>query len=462
MTSILRSAWCAALSLSLLTTTSHGQAGDPGAPGPFNAGQRSVTVTRPNSTTFPAQVYYPATTSGLNAPLNASGAPYPVITFGHGFLQPVERYQSTLEHLATWGFLVIASESNLGLFPSHSGFAADLSQSLTWLEEQHAQPGSFFTGVVDVGAYGASGHSMGGGCSILAAASDPRIRAVANLAAANTNPSAVAAMPAVQIPISLIAGSSDSITPVANHGQLMYAAGDWPRQLPLIQGGWHCGFQDFSTFGCDSGPLARAEQLLLTRRLLTSFFRLYLKDDQSMWPLVWGPDAAADPRITTTSQSNIAVLPAAPQASNFGGREAELLIEIRNLGPEPSVFAIEVSGLTWPVALTPSQTPTIAPSGSSSVTVRASIPAGYPAASRAAVVSARSLVDGGTRAWASVQFKRLCRADLDRNGLLNIEDFLAMVNLFAAGSPDADIDNNGLLNIEDFLAFVNAYATGCE
>ncbi|MHC4834329.1 MAG: alpha/beta hydrolase, partial [Planctomycetota bacterium] len=63
-------------------------------------------------------------------PFDASGGPYPVFSFGHGFLTPVSRYDSTLDHLATHGFLVIASRSGGELFPSHAAFAADLVHCL--------------------------------------------------------------------------------------------------------------------------------------------------------------------------------------------------------------------------------------------------------------------------------------------------------------------------------------------
>jgi dienelactone hydrolase len=66
---------------------------------------------------------------------------------------------------------------------------------LTYLEEQNADPASWLFGQVATAQFGVSGHSMGGGASILAAAADARIKAVANLAAAETNPSAIQASP---------------------------------------------------------------------------------------------------------------------------------------------------------------------------------------------------------------------------------------------------------------------------
>jgi hypothetical protein len=84
-----------------------------------------------------------------------------------------------------------------------------------------------------------SGHSMGGGASVLAAAADPRVRTLANLAAAETNPSAIGASASLAIPLCLISGSQDTIVPPGGNGQLMYENASPPRQLPLILGGHH-------------------------------------------------------------------------------------------------------------------------------------------------------------------------------------------------------------------------------
>ncbi len=57
--------------------------------------------------------------------------------------------------------------------------------------------------------------------------------------------------------------------------------------------------------------------------------------------------------------------------------------------------------------------------------------------------------------------EELCRADYDRNGELDIFDFLAFNNDFAAMNAKADFDGNGRFEIFDFLMFSNAYAVGC-
>ncbi|GIV04900.1 MAG: hypothetical protein KatS3mg016_0475 [Fimbriimonadales bacterium] len=149
---------------------------DYASPGFYRAGRRHVTVRRPNNTTFNAQLYYPATATGDNAPYDGSGAPYPAVSFGHGFLQPPERYRSTLEHLATWGYFVIATESGLEIFPNHRTYSEDMRHCLTYLEQQNADSSSPLFRQVATEQFGISGHSMGGGASILAAAADTRIR----------------------------------------------------------------------------------------------------------------------------------------------------------------------------------------------------------------------------------------------------------------------------------------------
>jgi acetyl esterase/lipase len=51
--------------------------------------------------------------------------------------------------------------------------------------------------------------------------------------------------------------------------------------------------------------------------------------------------------------------------------------------------------------------------------------------------------------------------DLSGDGRLNVDDFLALINLYAAGDRRADINEDGLLNIDDFHAFLNLFVLGC-
>jgi hypothetical protein len=55
----------------------------------------------------------------------------------------------------------------------------------------------------------------------------------------------------------------------------------------------------------------------------------------------------------------------------------------------------------------------------------------------------------------------LCYPDLDKNGTLDLFDFLAYVNLFNAQDGAADCEQNGVFNLFDFFCFVNLFNEGC-
>jgi dienelactone hydrolase len=277
-----------------VSSPAHATADDTSAPGSYAVGSTDVTVTAAGRS-FSAKVYYPAASAGSNKPVAAGE--FGVVAFGHGFLQGVSKYTSTLSHLASWGFIVAAPTSQGGLSPNHSAFADDLNATLAWFVAQDAATGSRFAGHVDERALGLSGHSMGGGASVLAAARNPQVKTVANLAAAETNPSAKAAAATSTTPMMLVAGSRDTIAPPASHQIPIYTAKLAPKQLRTITGGSHCGFMDSGGLFCDSGSIDRATQLGLTRRLLTDWFRYYLAGDTGRYDAVWGDAARTDPQV---------------------------------------------------------------------------------------------------------------------------------------------------------------------
>jgi len=378
------------------------------APGPYEAGWFRDVIERPGGGRFDARIWYPATDAGLEAPLDPSGGPYAVIAFGHGYLQDPEMYESTLEHLATWGFLVVAPESALGLFPNHRRFADDLRSSMDHMTAENDDPESRFFGVVDPEAFGLSGHSMGGGCSLLAAADEgPRLRAVANLAAAETNPSAIAAMPDVVAPVSLISGDADRIVPVETNGQRMYDATPAPRILPVLRGANHCGFEDSWTFGCDGGgSMGRPRQLELTRRLLTAFFMLHLRDEQSAWSDAWGPGLLLESDIATRIDPGAEFLPRVVRTSAAGGAVVEIPLVLANTSDVEQTFDLAVSFGRWPARVEPAVVGPIPPGGEAGLVVIVDVPTEGSAPRDRIAVSARTGRDDATRAVAGLVVQR--------------------------------------------------------
>jgi hypothetical protein len=130
------------------------------------------------------------------------------------------------------------------------------------------------------------GHSMGGGASFLAADNNTSIHALIGLAPAETNPSAIAVAPNVQVPSIVFSGSSDGVTPPAQHHIPMYdGVTSTCKSFVSIIGGAHCYFAN-TNFNCDFGEgtsstgisISRAEQQNATYSILDPWLDFNLKD----------------------------------------------------------------------------------------------------------------------------------------------------------------------------------------
>ncbi|MFN9785103.1 MAG: dienelactone hydrolase family protein [Planctomycetia bacterium] len=380
------------------------------APGPHAVGERTVSVARPDGSSFNALFYYPATSAGANAPFDPAGAPYPGITFGHGFLTDPALYASTNRHLASHGHFVLATTTQGGFLPNHSAFALDMRHCLTWLEQQDADAASPWFGAVDTARFGATGHSMGGGAAILAAAADARIKALAPLAPANTNPSSISAMASVRVPTRIVCGTQDTIVPTASNGQPMYDGCLAPRQILSILNGWHCGFVDtppVGGIGCDSGALPRAEQLAIVRRHLAAFFLLHLRGDQSKWNTVWGPQGASDATTSIVRDARARFTPSAARQAGVAGQVLDFALVVRNDGATATSYTLAVENNLWPASLSSGQTALLAPGQSETIHVLVTIPAASDYPTDRCLVSARSDLDGATRCYARLGSRRL-------------------------------------------------------
>ncbi len=251
--------------------------------------------TRGGEGSFDARLYLP-----LPLQPGTSEPPSPVLAFGHGYEASVDSYESTLAHLASWGMVVIAPRSAAGLFPDHAAFADDLLSALDWVVAEAGSTSSgWLGGPVDREARGLAGHSMGGGAALLAAARDPSIRAVATLAAAETDPSAVDVAAGIAAPVLFLAAADDAITPIDRHQRPMFEAkATGPAQLRTIVGGSHCGFLDLETLilslVCDDAAIGADAQRGLTRTILAAWLRHELAADPSVATLAWpeAPDGA--------------------------------------------------------------------------------------------------------------------------------------------------------------------------
>jgi dienelactone hydrolase len=382
-------------------------------PGAYFWGEREIVVSGVSGDVG-AKLYYPAASQGANADIAAGSGPFPAIAFAHGFFVIPENYDSTLRHLATHGYIVVATRSQQLTFdPNREQYVADFLDSISYLIDQNGAAGSFLEGQVDVAAIGASGHSLGGGVSILAAARDPRIRAVGNLSASALRDSGPIAPPPpppyaddevgdVRVPISLINGSLDAITPVSTNGQLLYDAANAPKLLPNIVGGYHVGFTDFPfppPFGDigQPGALPQEDNLALGRAELTVFFDLYLKQDQSVWRRNWGPERLSYPGVETQLDPGFELL--AGPATFLNSSEVRYELTVFNNSHAPDRYAFFAEDNLWDVQFDVLESPELAPGEFFTFHATVFLPSSPDALTDSVLFSARSERDGGTRAF---------------------------------------------------------------
>jgi len=103
-----------------------------------------------------------------DAPFAGSSGPYPLVILSPGFSMGAASYGWLAEHLASYGFVVVAPEHPEhfdgelnGLWQAPATRPADIVAVLDYMDEQVA-PGSPFENIVDVEHVAVVGHSYGG------------------------------------------------------------------------------------------------------------------------------------------------------------------------------------------------------------------------------------------------------------------------------------------------------------
>lgn len=214
----------------------------------------------------------------------SSGLGLPAVAFGHGYLQPALRYRGLLRHLASWGVVAAAPDTQRGPLGSHRLYSADLRTALDVCVGVRLGDGAIS---VDPERLGIAGHSTGGGAAVLAAADDARVRAVATVSPSEVRPSAMEAARRVAVPGLHLAGGRDLIAPAAAHAEVI--ADEWagPVTLRTIPKASHLGLAEgrhWSGLLLDGRP-ERATQAA-AKALLTAFFLAELGGQKRFRPLL--------------------------------------------------------------------------------------------------------------------------------------------------------------------------------
>jgi predicted dienelactone hydrolase len=230
------------------------------------------------------RIYYPVQSSGTDVPVLEGE--YPVLVFGHGFLIEWSAYQSFWEALAGEGYIVCFPNTETGLTPNHQDFALDLNSVVLLMQLENTNTSSIFYNRV-AAKTAILGHSMGGGSALLAAQNNTEIDAVITLAAAETNPSAIAASAQIEVPVLMLLGENDCVAPAAEHQLPMYEnLNSNCKVYAKLAEGTHCNFADANS-NCELGEtfcgsetsITKAAQIQTTLDLMTSWLAYTLKDN---------------------------------------------------------------------------------------------------------------------------------------------------------------------------------------
>lgn len=240
------------------------------------------------------KAYYPAQNTGTSS-LPATGS-FPSVVFAHGFSMTYTAYQHIWEYYVPKGFILLLVDMENGFTPDHSSFGADILFVGKTFKEKSAQDASFLLYQSHSGKTAFAGHSMGGGCAVLAASYEPSFPdALIGLAPAETNPSAISAAPSVIAPSCIFSGSFDAVTPPnTNHLPMYNELSSSCKIFVSITGGAHCYFANANA-ACDFGEtvsgtnptISRSQQQTITNSVFYPFLQVLLKEDNTQQNLLY-------------------------------------------------------------------------------------------------------------------------------------------------------------------------------
>jgi alpha-beta hydrolase superfamily lysophospholipase len=195
-----------------------------------------------------------ATDAYMGVPVSAHGH-FPVVMFSHGFGGYPEQSSFLTDHLATWGFVVVAPDhrsrdlkAEVSQTVGHSqSDVQDLRDALALVRQMDNTAGTLLSGKLDLTRVAALGHSAGGGAAITFAG-DAAVRTYVALAPAQGTP------PPAGKPGMIMQGTTDAVVPESGTLKL-YATLRGPKRLVLIDGAGHNAFDDACTIGAAQGGL---------------------------------------------------------------------------------------------------------------------------------------------------------------------------------------------------------------
>jgi dienelactone hydrolase len=270
---------------------------DTAAPGPYGVGMTTMTFTRPSTTTgaprpLETVIWYPIDTAGGGQPqIDASpatrGGPFPVVTFSHGDAGTPDEASYFTEHLASWGFVVVApahfgnrkQDCPCSAEAENDAFANRVPDIIFALDSVLAlkdEPGQPIGKIIDPERTADTGYSFGGWTAVTAA---PSGRFDAVIAMAPAVPTLLFD-PArnIRAPVLLFgAAKDDRVDDAGVHDLYKTLTADIARYYVDFPQAGHHAFRNECNRICDF-PQERAHELVM--RYATAFLEVHVVGDE--------------------------------------------------------------------------------------------------------------------------------------------------------------------------------------
>ena len=140
------------------------------------------------------------------------------VALGHDWLATADRYEGTLEHLASWGIVAAAPDTETSVAPSVLNLAFDLGTTLDIIAGVRLGPGKISVHPTKLGVVG---HGFGGSAAVFAAAGMPvKPKAVVAMFPTVTKPPAEQPAASLAVPGLVLTAPGDPMTLRSNAVEL--------------------------------------------------------------------------------------------------------------------------------------------------------------------------------------------------------------------------------------------------